>query len=222
MGTYTTNYNLFLPSIGEQGWGELVNGNFSTIDAAMKDLGNNIGTLETEINAVEGRVTVLEAGDFETINVVGTINGALYVNASYEDTGIGSYEVVPSSSEISNTVGGNGTRTVSSGDITINDMVYTKKKGFEFNMCPAKLSVSVYGYTGLSSGNLTLALYKNNVLVDSNVANANYNRTTSFEAIVSEGDVICAKGTCAFGANYRDFTVSLTITNGLTGAVYLG
>ena len=36
MGTYTTNYNLFMPTIGEQGWGELVNGNFTTIDATMK------------------------------------------------------------------------------------------------------------------------------------------------------------------------------------------
>ena len=39
MGTYTTNYNLFLPSIGEQGWGMLVNGNFETIDTAMKRVG---------------------------------------------------------------------------------------------------------------------------------------------------------------------------------------
>ena len=60
MGTYTTNYNLFMPSIGEQGWGDLVNGNFTTIDTAMKGLSNNIGTLETEINAVEERVTTLE------------------------------------------------------------------------------------------------------------------------------------------------------------------
>ena len=36
MGTYTTNYNLFMPTVGEQGWGELVNGNFTIIDATMK------------------------------------------------------------------------------------------------------------------------------------------------------------------------------------------
>ena len=73
MGTYTTNYQMYMPSIGEQGWGELVNNNFSTIDTTIKGLSNNIGTLETEINAVEERVTVLEAGNFETVNVVGTI-----------------------------------------------------------------------------------------------------------------------------------------------------
>ena len=74
MGTYTTNYNLFMPTVGEQGWGDLVNGNFSTIDNTMKGLSNNIGTLETETDAIEERVTtseekitVLEAGKFESI-----------------------------------------------------------------------------------------------------------------------------------------------------------
>ena len=46
MGTYTTNYNLFMPSVGEQGWGDLVNGNFSTIDATMKGLDTRIGAVE--------------------------------------------------------------------------------------------------------------------------------------------------------------------------------
>ena len=73
MGTYTTNYNLFMPSIGEQGWGDLVNGNFTTIDATMKGLDGRIGTLETETTTLDGRVTTLEAGEFETINCAGTI-----------------------------------------------------------------------------------------------------------------------------------------------------
>ena len=79
MGTYTTNYNLFMPSIGEQGWGDLVNGNFSTIDTTMKGLSNDIGMLDTEINAVEARVTVLETGEFETVNVAGTITADEFV-----------------------------------------------------------------------------------------------------------------------------------------------
>ena len=69
MGTYTTNYNLFLPSIGEQGWGELVNGNFETIDITMSGLNTRVGTLETETDAVEERVTTLETGNFEAVNV---------------------------------------------------------------------------------------------------------------------------------------------------------
>ena len=49
MGTYTTNYNLYMPTVGEQGWGDLVNGNFSTIDTTMKSLSNRIESLETNI-----------------------------------------------------------------------------------------------------------------------------------------------------------------------------
>ena len=73
MGTYTTNYNLFMPSIGEQGWGEIVNNNFSTIDTTMGGLDAKVGTLETEMDAVETRVTTLEAGEFESINCAGTV-----------------------------------------------------------------------------------------------------------------------------------------------------
>ena len=53
MGTYTTNYQLYMPSIGEQGWGELVNGNFTTIDTTMSGL--------------NARLTTVESGEFETV-----------------------------------------------------------------------------------------------------------------------------------------------------------
>ena len=61
MGTYTTNYQLYMPTVGEQGWGTLVNGNFSTIDTTIKGL--------------DGRITTLETGKFESINCTGTIVG---------------------------------------------------------------------------------------------------------------------------------------------------
>ena len=56
MGTYTTNYNLFMPTVGEQGWGDLVNGNFTTIDTVMKGLDTRIGTLETETDVVTAKI----------------------------------------------------------------------------------------------------------------------------------------------------------------------
>ena len=76
MGTYTTNYNLFMPSIGEQGWGELVNGNFTTIDTTMEGLDTRVGTLETETDAMKEKLDAFEVnngvieGKFS-----GTING---------------------------------------------------------------------------------------------------------------------------------------------------
>lgn len=35
MGTFTTNLNLYEPSVGETGWGTAVNANFSTLDNAL-------------------------------------------------------------------------------------------------------------------------------------------------------------------------------------------
>ena len=60
MGTYTTNYNLFMPSIGEQGWGELVNGNFATIDNTMSGLNTRMGTAETNITSLTSRMGTAE------------------------------------------------------------------------------------------------------------------------------------------------------------------
>ena len=59
MGTYTTNYNLYMPTVGEQGWGTLVNGNFTTIDATMKGFDTRLTTVETygpRITAIENEV----------------------------------------------------------------------------------------------------------------------------------------------------------------------
>ena len=69
MGTYTTNYNLFMPTVGEQGWGELVNDNFTTIDTTMKGLSARIETLEN-INTVNygQHVTIIDDGDNRTIS----------------------------------------------------------------------------------------------------------------------------------------------------------
>ena len=60
MGTYTTNYNLFMPTVGEQGWGDLVNGNFATIDNTMSDLNTRMGTAETNITSLTSRMGTAE------------------------------------------------------------------------------------------------------------------------------------------------------------------
>ena len=83
MGTYTTNYNLFMPSVGEQGWGELVNGNFTTIDATLKgldtkinnvrsDLESDISNLQQVDTSYNTRITAVEnkVGDGEYISNV--------------------------------------------------------------------------------------------------------------------------------------------------------
>ena len=84
MGTYTTNYNLFMPTIGEQGWGDLVNGNFTTIDNTMKGLSNqistnanNISSLTTKTNSLQTSVNNLSASIPTTISYSGTFTIAM-------------------------------------------------------------------------------------------------------------------------------------------------
>lgn len=94
MGTYTTNYQLFMPTVGEQGWGELVNNNFSIIDTTMSGLNTRVGTLETKTNTVEERITTLEAGTFETVTAnvgnFGDITTSKVISVSSSDMGYSS------------------------------------------------------------------------------------------------------------------------------------
>ena len=80
MGTYTTNYNLFMPTVGETGWGTLVNGNFATIDTTMKSLSNRITAVENEVNGALSCTSVTASGDISGNNISGnnfTVNGTL-------------------------------------------------------------------------------------------------------------------------------------------------
>ena len=87
MGTYTTNYQLYMPTVGETGWGTLVNGNFSTIDTTMKGLSNRITAVENEVNGnlsctsvtAYGKIT----GNGGIAGTTGTFSGT--VTASYFD-----------------------------------------------------------------------------------------------------------------------------------------
>ena len=72
MGTYTTNYNLFMPTVGETGWGELVNGNFTTIDTTMKGLNTRLTAVESEVNGALSCTSVVTSG---TITSAGKITG---------------------------------------------------------------------------------------------------------------------------------------------------
>lgn len=74
MGTYTANYQLYMPTVGEQGWGELINGNYQTIDTTMKSLSNRLTTCESKDTSFETRIATLETGEFETVNCTGTFN----------------------------------------------------------------------------------------------------------------------------------------------------
>ena len=47
MGSYTANYQLYMAAAAEQGWGDLVNGNFETIDSILKTVSNTATSAKT-------------------------------------------------------------------------------------------------------------------------------------------------------------------------------
>ena len=81
MGTYTTNYQLYIPTVGENGWGTLVNENFTTIDTTMKSLSNRITAVENEVNGALSCTSVTTSGKVTAnsgiTSTTGTFNGAV-------------------------------------------------------------------------------------------------------------------------------------------------
>ena len=81
MGTYTTNYQLYMPTIGETGWGTLINGNYQTIDTTMKGLSNRIAAVENEVNGVLSCTSVTTSGKVMAnggiTSTTGTFSGAV-------------------------------------------------------------------------------------------------------------------------------------------------
>ena len=81
MGTYTTNYQLYMPTVGETGWGTLVNTNFSTIDTTIKSLSNRITAVENEVNGNLNCTSVTTSGKITgnggIVGTTGTFSGAV-------------------------------------------------------------------------------------------------------------------------------------------------
>ena len=72
MGTYTTNYQLYIPTVGEQGWGTLVNGNFTTIDTTMGNLNTRLTAVESEVNGALSCTSVTTSGKVTANGGIGT------------------------------------------------------------------------------------------------------------------------------------------------------
>lgn len=80
MGTYTTNYNLFMPTVGEQGWGTLVNENFSTIDTTMAELNTRLTAVENEVNGDLSCTSLTTSGTITSTGLI-TANGGIDTEA---------------------------------------------------------------------------------------------------------------------------------------------
>lgn len=114
MGTYTTNKELYMPTVGEQGWGILVNGNFETIDNFLKPIslsgstytftGNHVG------NQSGGSISATNISNSGTLTSTGKITA---------NGGIGTTSLTTTSISNSGTLTQAGTSTFT-GKITAN------------------------------------------------------------------------------------------------------
>ena len=152
MGTYTTNYNLFMPSIGEQGWGDLVNGNFATIDTTMKSLSNSVASLDSRLDTVEtygSRITAIEnevngALSCTSITTSGTITSTGKITGN---GGIGTTSLTTSS-----TITSTGLITANGGiNLANNKLMVTPQTSGIIAIIGSSLSVSAYDTTNTSS-----------------------------------------------------------------------
>lgn len=120
MGTYTANKNLYMPTVGEQGWGDLMNTNLSTIDNFLKPItvsgstytftGNHVG------NQSGGSISATSISNSGTLTQTGTstFTGKITANG-----GIGTKALSATSITNSGTLTQAGTSTFT-GKITAN------------------------------------------------------------------------------------------------------
>ncbi|MDE2443071.1 MAG: hypothetical protein O0X49_01650 [Methanocorpusculum sp.] len=98
MGAWTANYQLYLAAAGEQGWGDLVNGNFETIDTKLKEsmdattaaaktaewanISGKPSTYPSSWSQISGKPNVLTSLSYKGIPLVSESTRSVNFNAS--------------------------------------------------------------------------------------------------------------------------------------------
>ena len=127
MGTYTANKNLYMPTVGETGWGTLMNGNLETIDNFLKPITVSGSTYTFTGNQTGGSVSATSISNSGTLTNTGkiTANGGLAGGAISGTTGTFSGAVTASefvqTSTATTTVTPNSTNIMNIGN---NDTLY--------------------------------------------------------------------------------------------------
>ena len=119
MGTYTTNKNLFMPTVGEQGWGTLVNGNFETIDTFLKPISLSGSTYTFTGNQTGGSISATSITNSETLTSTGKITA---------NGGIGTTSLTTSST------------ITSTGKVTVNNVLQCQKLYVNGRILTTKMS----------------------------------------------------------------------------------
>ena len=111
MGTYTTNYQLYIPTVGEQGWGTLVNGNFTTIDTTMDNLNTRLTAVESEVNGDLNCTSVTTSGTITSTGKV-TANGGIGTTSLTTSSTITSTGLITANGGVKGNLTGNVTGNI--------------------------------------------------------------------------------------------------------------
>ena len=144
MGTYTANKNLFMPTVGEQGWGTLVNGNFETIDNFLKPITESNGTYTFTGNQPGGSISATSITNSGTLTSTGKITA---------NGGIGTTSLTTTSINNSGTLTQTGTSTFA-GKITANGGIGTTSLTTSSTITSTGLITANGGVKGNLTGNV--------------------------------------------------------------------
>ena len=166
MGSYTANYQLYIASAAEQGWGDLVAENFETIDSILKTVSNTATSAQTTAEDAGSKAeTAAKTAEWSQISGKPTLMGLTKksINAS-------SYSFSASDSQKSQSIPATGL-TLSQQSITL--AVYrgsgniNSTGGFTLtavgNHGTYSTSVSIYWFDGNwepKSGSITIPAYE--------------------------------------------------------------
>ena len=171
MGTYTTNKNLFMPTVGETGWGTLVNNNFTTIDTFLKPItvsgstytftGNHVG------NQSGGSVSATSITNNGTLTQKGTstFTGKITANGGIGTTSLTTSSTITSTGKITGNGGIAGTTGTFSGAVTgasfngFIPRVYTFKIDGTGNTSFTGQSITSINSAGTSDDTSTVSCY---------------------------------------------------------------
>ena len=126
MGTYTTNKNLYMPSVGEQGWGTLVNNNFSTIDTFLKPITVSGSTYTFTGNLVGNQSGGTITATSITNSGTSTFTGKITANGGIGTTTLTTSSTITSTGQI---VANGGVKGNLTGNVTGNTTGFLFVKG---------------------------------------------------------------------------------------------
>ena len=220
MGTYTANKELFMPTVGEQGWGTLVNGNFETIDNFLKPIslsgstytftGNHVG------NQSGGSISATSISNSGTLTQTGTstFTGKITANG-----GIGTKALTATSISNSGTLTQTSTSTFT-GKITANGGIGTTSLTTSSTITSTGLITANGGIKGTLTGNVTgyliapvTAAPSGNVVMISVGASGNksMSRNETVTLVTFNASPEIAKNILSFGVKNGDFVTGGTI-----------